>query len=70
MELVFGLFAIGFGVYTLVLRLNGNEQMFSKLQAMKKLYGNLGGAVVHVTAYTVLPLAAGAVFVLSALLKR
>lgn len=57
-SLVIGIFALGFGLYTLILRMT-DPSKFGKLQAMKKLYGETAGNVVHIIAYTLLPLLIG-----------
>lgn len=53
-----GVFAIGYGLYTWVLRVRTPEK-FGKLAAMKKMWGDTAGLVLHVVAYTVVPIAVG-----------
>ena len=57
-----GVAAIGFGLVTAYLRIT-KPTAFKKLGAMKQMWGDTGGTVVHVIAYTVVPLVAGIAFV-------
>ena len=56
-----GLFALGYGVYSTYLRIK-NPGKFSKLEAMKKFWGERAGTVIHFIAYTVVPIGAGIFF--------
>ena len=56
-----GVAAIGFGLTTAYLRVT-KPAAFKKLEAMKKMWGNTAGTVVHVIAYTVIPIVAGIIF--------
>lgn len=56
-----GALAIGYGLYTAWARKTKPGQ-FSKLEAMKRAYGDTAGMAIHVVAYTVVPVVAGAVF--------
>jgi hypothetical protein len=61
-SLVFGGFAMLFGVVTLIGRFVAPDSgMFSKLGPMKERFGDRAGTALHVTAYTVMPLLVGAV---------
>jgi hypothetical protein len=66
MTVLVGLAAVGYGVYTAWARRNRPEQ-FRKLEPMKKFWGERGGMVVHVLAYTVLPIVFGIVLLLRGL---
>ena len=57
-----GVVAVLFGLYTTFLRLKRPEKL-GKLQAMKERFGANVGNLIHIVAYTVVPLVAGAVFV-------
>lgn len=56
-----GAAAFAFGLYNAILR-RTNPQKLSRLQAMKDLFGDKNGDTVHLLAYTVTPMLAGAVF--------
>lgn len=57
-----GVAAILFGLYTAFLRAKQPEKL-GKLQAMKERFGATAGNLIHLVAYTLVPLVAGAVFV-------
>jgi len=61
-DLLIGVFALGVGLATLVLRFV-NPSKLRKLQAMKQYFGDQKGTLIHVTAYTVMPLLFGAFLV-------
>lgn len=58
-----GVFALGFGAYTTFVRLT-NPQKLGKLAAMKQAFGAIAGTAIHTVAYSVVPLAAGVVFII------
>lgn len=60
--LAFGLFALLFGVTTLVLRFK-NQEKLGKLKVMKEKYGEKTGAIIHTISYTVVPIIAGLLFI-------
>jgi len=60
--LAIGLFALLFGVYTLILRLK-NQEKFGKLNVMKEKYGVKTGVIIHTISYTIIPIIAGIVFI-------
>jgi hypothetical protein len=60
--LALGLFALLFGVTTLVLRFK-NQEKLGKLSVMKEKYGEKTGAIIHTISYTVLPIIAGVLFI-------
>lgn len=66
-NLLLGVFALGFGLYTLYARA-ASPNKFGKLEAMKKQWGERGGTIVHVVAYTVMPIIVGAVLIVTSLL--
>lgn len=66
LDLVLGLFAIAFGLYTLVLRFT-NPAALGKLEPMKQRFGEHAGMAIHVVAYTLVPLVAGATWLLAGL---
>lgn len=57
-----GAAAILFGLYTAFLRAK-QPQKLGKLQAMKERFGATAGDLIHLVTYTIVPVAAGAVFV-------
>jgi hypothetical protein len=61
--IVLGVLACGYGVFTLVMR-SKHPKIFSKLNAVKQFWGERAGFVIHVVAYTVMPLAIGIAFIL------
>jgi hypothetical protein len=61
---IIGVAAILFGLYTAFLRAKQPGKL-GKLEAMKKKFGATAGNLVHLIAYTVLPLVVGAVFIFS-----
>lgn len=69
-SLIIGAIALAFGLVTLTARLTGKMQSFSKLAAMKELYGEKKGNMVHLIGYTILPLVAGAVLIVSAFMNK
>ena len=66
MTLAIGVAAILFGVYTLVLRAK-DPTKFRKLQPMQKAFGKTAGTLVHTIGYSLVPIGAGAAFVLAGL---
>ncbi len=61
-----GAASVCFGVYTLVLRAK-RPQAFAKLDAMKQQWGERPGTIMHVVAYSIVPLVFGAVSILAGL---
>jgi hypothetical protein len=68
LKLVLGLLAVAYGVYTLYVRAASPEKL-GKLEAMKEQWGERGGTIAHVVAYTVLPIAVGLVLVVTSLME-
>lgn len=50
--------AIAYGLYTLLLR-SQNPDKFSKLTAMKEMWGDQTGALIHLVSYSLLPIGFG-----------
>ena len=66
MNIIIGIFAIIFGVYTLYVRAT-NPGKFGKLQAMKERFGASAGTTINIVAYSVLPIIFGIVILLRGL---
>jgi hypothetical protein len=64
--LIIGLVVLAFGVCTLIIRIKW-PQKFSKLNAMKEKFGEKAGTAIHTISYTVLPIVAGIIFIVSGL---
>lgn len=58
LSIIIGIAAIGFGIYTFLLRRKSPEKLV-KLGAMKKFYGDKKGALIHIIAYTIAPIVVG-----------
>ena len=61
---IIGVVAIIFGLYTSVLRRKQPGKL-GKLEAMKTQFGVRAGNLVHLIAYTLVPLVAGMIFLFS-----
>ena len=59
-----GLAMVAFGAVTTVLRIV-RPQIFSKLEPMKRRWGERAGFRIHVPGYSILPIVAGIVIALS-----
>lgn len=68
-DLLLGSGLLAFGVYSIVARVFFPGQL-GKLEPMKKMWGENAGLLVHIIAYTVLPLVAGGIMVFNALVRR
>ncbi|HZF07168.1 MAG TPA: hypothetical protein VFE33_00105 [Thermoanaerobaculia bacterium] len=64
--ILLGLAALGYGLYTAWARRAKPEQ-FGKLAPMQKAWGEGRGQLLHVVAYTVVPIVVGIVLILSGL---
>lgn len=62
--LVIGVAILLFGVYTTVMRFLQPQKM-AKLEALKDLFGDKTGNLIHLGAYSVIPLLAGVIFVIA-----
>ena len=58
-SLVFGIFALLFGLYTIYLRITKDSQGLEKLDTMKKTYGEKAGLYIHIIFYTIVPIVIG-----------
>lgn len=58
LNVLIGLFCLGFGLYTLVARQVAPHK-FAKLGPMKEKFGKKGGFIVHFVGYTLMPLILG-----------
>jgi hypothetical protein len=62
-----GLAVLLYGLVTGYFRF-ANPSVFKKLPPMKKFWGERAGTIVHVVAYTLLPLVAGCIYVVNGFL--
>lgn len=67
-KLILGIFAIAYGVYTLIQRKRKPES-FKKLEPMKEAYGKKLGYAIHVIGYSAVPIILGILLVLPYLLQ-
>jgi hypothetical protein len=65
MDLLIGIGALGFGLYTAYARTTSPDK-FGKLEAMKEQWGPTAGNLVHLIAYTLVPIGVGLVFLIRA----
>lgn len=63
-EIVVGFLALGYGVYSLYVRITDPERI-GKLASMKRVYGAKAGAVIHLVMYSIIPIAFGLVLIAS-----
>jgi len=66
LNLLLGIAALGYGIYTAYVRVTSPEKV-GKLAAMKEQWGEGPGMIVHVVAYTVVPLILGLVLIATSL---
>ena len=66
-DIIFGVLAIGYGIFTLIQR-KRKPQSFAKLEAMQQFYGKKAGYIVHVIFYSIIPILVGAGMILRNLL--
>ena len=64
-ELIIGILALLYGLYTIYLRVSKNSNAWAKLDRMKKVYGEKIGATIHIISYTVVPIAIGIVGIIA-----
>ncbi len=64
-HLLLGIVILGFGLYTTIQRLRGNETAFKKLEPLREMFGSSIGNFIHIIAYCILPIVAGIVLILS-----
>jgi len=67
LSVIFGVAAILFGVYTLLLR-NKSPEKLGKLGPMKKFYGEKKGQIIHIITYTVAPIVFGIIMLVKGIL--
>ena len=65
-DIIIGLFAVTFGIFTLVQR-KRNPGSFHKIDAMKKAYGEKAGYAIHVVSYSLIPILFGIAILVSSL---
>lgn len=58
-ELIIGILALLYGLYTIYLRVSKNAKAWGKLERMKEVYGEKAGSAIHIISYTVVPIAIG-----------
>lgn len=58
-ELIIGILALLYGLYTIYLRVSKNAKAWGKLDRMKEVYGEKAGSAIHIISYTVVPIAIG-----------
>jgi hypothetical protein len=67
-DLLFGGFALAYGLFTLVARFAmPGSTMFRKLEPMRQRFGARAGTALHWAAYTLMPLGLGAMMLTRAL---
>lgn len=67
-DLIFGGLLVAFAVYSIFARIFAPHHL-GKLEPMKEKWGKTGGLVMHVVAYTLLPLVAGGLMLFNELAK-
>lgn len=60
-ELIIGILALLYGLYTIYLRVRKDSKAWGKLEKMKEVYGEKAGTVIHIIFYTIVPIAVGIV---------
>ena len=58
-ELIIGILALLYGLYTIYLRVRKDSKAWSKLEKMKEFYGEKIGTIIHFISYTVVPIVIG-----------
>jgi hypothetical protein len=64
-NLIIGIFALCFGLYSIYMRLTNKFATSEKLIQMKARFGESTGNIIHLVAYTILPLLVGIVLLSS-----
>jgi len=54
-DLIFGIIALIYGVFTIFWRIFKGKKGFGKIEAMQNLFGEKGGMILHIVSYTVVP---------------
>lgn len=60
-ELIIGILALLYGLYTIYLRVRKDSKAWGKLEKMKEAYGEKAGTAIHIISYTIVPIAVGIV---------
>lgn len=60
-ELIIGILALLYGLYTIYLRVRKDSKAWGKLEKMKEAYGEKAGTIIHIISYTIVPIAVGIV---------
>ena len=58
-ELIIGILALLYGLYSIYLRVRKDLKAWSKLEKMKEFYGEKIGTIIHFISYTVVPIVIG-----------
>lgn len=58
-ELIIGILALLYGLYTIYLRVRKDSKAWGKLEKMKEAYGEKAGTAIHIISYTIVPIAVG-----------
>lgn len=64
-EAIIGALMVLFGLLTLVARLAGWSKLISKREQMQLRFGERNGDIIHLVAYTLVPLVVGGLLVFS-----
>ena len=60
-ELIIGILALLYGLYTIYLRVRKDSKAWGKLEKMKEAYGEKAGTAIHIISYSIVPIAVGIV---------
>ena len=69
-ELIIGIIMLAGGILTLIARIFKIEKMFWKLDKMKSFWGEKTGSIIHIIAYTILPIVIGTILILANINKE
>ena len=59
LSLIFSIFILALGLFTIYLRIFKNNKGLGKIEKMKEIYGETFGTFLHIVSYTVIPIALG-----------
>lgn len=68
-ELIIGILALLYGLYTIYLRVRKDSKAWGKLEKMKEAYGEKAGTIIHIISYTIVPIAVGIVGIVASVLE-
>lgn len=68
-ELIIGILALLYGLYTIYLRARKDSKAWGKLEKMKDFYGEKTGAIIHFISYTVVPIVFGIIGIVAYFLE-